>query len=195
MITYLNGKLVEKNPANVVIECNGIGYYVHISLQTYSKIGSQESIKIYTYLAIKEDSHTLYGFADTQERELFKQLISVSGVGTNTARMMLSSMTSSELVSSIASNNVTSLTSIKGIGGKTAQRIILDLKDKILKTSDTLDNKSGLMNNTIKNEALSALVVLGFDKKMAESALTKILLKEPYITNVEELIKKSLKSF
>ena len=195
MITYLNGKLVEKNPANVVIECNGIGYYVHISLQTYSKIGSQESIKIYTYLSIKEDSHTLYGFADTQERELFKQLISVSGVGTNTARMMLSSMTSSELVSSIASNNVTSLTSIKGIGGKTAQRIILDLKDKILKTSDTLDNKSGLMNNTIKNEALSALVVLGFDKKMAESALTKILLNEPSITNVEELIKKSLKSF
>jgi len=195
MITYLNGKLVEKNPANVVIECNGIGYYVHISLQTYSKIGDQELCKIYTYLSIKEDSHTLYGFADTQERELFKQLISVSGVGTNTARMMLSSMTSSELVSSIASNNVTSLTSIKGIGGKTAQRIILDLKDKILKTSDTLDNKSGLMNNTIKNEALSALVVLGFDKKMAESALTKILLKEPNITNVEELIKKSLKTF
>lgn len=195
MITYLNGKLVEKNPANVVIECNGIGYYVHISLQTYSKIGNQELCKIYTYLSIKEDSHTLYGFADTQERELFKQLISVSGVGTNTARMMLSSMTSSELVSSIASNNVTSLTSIKGIGGKTAQRIILDLKDKILKTSDSLDNKSGLMNNTIKNEALSALVVLGFDKKMAESALTKILLKEPNITNVEELIKKSLKTF
>ncbi len=195
MITYLNGKLVEKNPANVVIECNGIGYYVHISLQTYSKIGNQELCKIYTYLSIKEDSHTLYGFADTQERELFKQLISVSGVGTNTARMMLSSMTSSELVSSIASNNVTSLTSIKGIGGKTAQRIILDLKDKILKTSDTLDNKSGLMNNTIKNEALSALVVLGFEKKMAESALTKILLKEPNITNVEELIKKSLKTF
>ena len=195
MITYLNGKLVEKNPANVVLECNGIGYYVHISLQTYSKIGNQEICKIYTYLSIKEDSHTLYGFADIQERELFKQLISVSGVGTNTARMMLSSMTSSELVSSIASNNVTSLTSIKGIGGKTAQRIILDLKDKILKTSDTLDNKSGLMNNTIKNEALSALVVLGFDKKMAESALTKILLKEPNITNVEELIKKSLKTF
>lgn len=195
MITFLNGKLVEKNPANVVIECNGIGYYVHISLQTYSKIGSQELCKIFTYLSIKEDSHTLYGFADTQERELFKQLISVSGVGTNTARMMLSSMTSSELVSSIASNNVTSLTSIKGIGGKTAQRIILDLKDKILKTSDSLDNKSGLMNNTIKNEALSALVVLGFDKKMAEKALTKILLKEPSITNVEELIKKSLKSF
>jgi holliday junction DNA helicase RuvA len=195
MITYLNGKLVEKNPANVILECNGIGYYVHISLQTYSKIGNQEICKIYTYLSIKEDSHTLYGFADIQERELFKQLISVSGVGTNTARMMLSSMTSSELVSSIASNNVTSLTSIKGIGGKTAQRIILDLKDKILKTSDTLDNKSGLMNNTIKNEALSALVVLGFDKKMAESALTKILLKEPNITNVEELIKKSLKTF
>lgn len=195
MITYLNGKLVEKNPANVVLECNGIGYYVHISLQTYSKIGNQEICKIYTYLSIKEDSHTLYGFADIQERELFKQLISVSGVGTNTARMMLSSMTSSELVSSIASNNVTSLTSIKGIGGKTAQRIILDLKDKILKTSDTLDNKSGLMNNTIKNEALSALVVLGFDKKMAESSLTKILLKEPTITNVEELIKKSLKTF
>lgn len=195
MITHLNGKLIEKNPSYLILECNGVGYFVHISLQTFSKIGSNENCKVFTYLSIKEDSHTLYGFADSQERELFKQLISVSGVGTNTARMMLSSMTSNELVSSIASNNVTSLTSIKGIGSKTAQRIILDLKDKILKTSDEVDNKSALMNNTIKNEALSALVVLGFDKKSAEKAIEKILMKEPGISDVEELIKKSLKSF
>lgn len=195
MITHLNGKLVEKNPANVVIECNGVGYYVHISLQTYSLLSNKENCMLFTYFSVKEDSQSLYGFATQEERELFKQLISVSGVGTNTARMMLSSMTSSELVSAIASNNVTSLTSIKGIGGKTAQRIILDLKDKILKTTDQAGNKSGLMDNTIKTEALSALVVLGFDKKMAESALTKILLKNPGITQVEELIKKSLNSF
>ena len=195
MITHLNGKLIEKNPSYLILECNGVGYFVHISLQTFSKIGSNENCKVFTYLSIKEDSHTLYGFADSQERELFKQLISVSGVGTNTARMMLSSMTSNELVSSIASNNVTSLTSIKGIGSKTAQRIILDLKDKILKTSDEVDNKSALMNNTIKNEALSALVVLGFDKKSAEKAIEKILMKEPGITDVEQLIKRSLKSF
>ncbi|MGB1039310.1 MAG: Holliday junction branch migration protein RuvA [Flavobacteriales bacterium] len=195
MITHLNGKLIEKNPSYLILECNGVGYFVHISLQTFSKIGSNENCKVFTYLSIKEDSHTLYGFADSQERELFKQLISVSGVGTNTARMMLSSMTSNELVSSIASNNVTSLTSIKGIGSKTAQRIILDLKDKILKTADEVDNKSALMNNTIKNEALSALVVLGFDKKSAEKAIEKILMKEPGISDVEELIKKSLKSF
>ena len=195
MITHLNGKLIEKNPSYLILECSGVGYFVHISLQTFSKISDQENCKIFTYLSIKEDSHTLYGFADSQERELFKQLISVSGVGTNTARMMLSSMTSNELVSSIASNNVTSLTSIKGIGGKTAQRIILDLKDKILKTSDVHENKSALMDNTIKNEALSALVVLGFDKKSAEKAIEKILMKEPGITDVEQLIKRSLKSF
>ena len=195
MITHLNGRLVEKNPSYIIIECAGVGYFVNVSLQTFSKIPDSENCKIFTYLSIKEDSHTLYGFADTQERELFKQLISVSGVGTNTARMMLSSMTSGELVSSIASNNVTSLTSIKGIGAKTAQRIILDLKDKILKTSDTAENNSGLMDNTIKNEALSALVVLGFDKKAAEKVINKVLLKEPTITDVQEIIKKSLKSF
>lgn len=195
MITYLNGRLVEKNPSYLIVECHGVGYFVNVSLQTYSKIPDSESCKVFTYLSIKEDSHTLYGFADTQERELFKQLISVSGVGTNTARMMLSSMTSGELVSAIASNNVTSLTSIKGIGAKTAQRIILDLKDKILKASDAAENISGLMDNTIKNEALSALVVLGFDKKAAEKVINKVLLKEPNLSDVQEIIKKSLKSF
>ena len=172
-----------------------MGYFVNISLQTYSQLGSEENCKIFTYLSVKEDSHTLYGFADIQERELFKQLISVSGVGTNTARMMLSSMTSSELVSSIASSNITSITSIKGIGAKTAQRIVLDLKDKILKAGNNGDNNSALMNNTIKNEALSALIVLGFDKKMAEKVINQITLAEPHINDVEELIKKSLKSF
>ncbi|MEN8956420.1 MAG: Holliday junction branch migration protein RuvA [Flavobacteriales bacterium] len=195
MITHLTGKMVEKNPSYVIIEAGGVGYFVNISLQTYSQLGDKEHCRIFTYLSVKEDSHTLYGFADSQERELFKQLISVSGVGTNTARMMLSSMTSSELVSSIASSNITSITSIKGIGAKTAQRIVLDLKDKIMKTNSETDNKSALMNNTIKNEALSALVVLGFDKKMAEKAVTKITLAEPNIADVEELIKKSLKSF
>lgn len=195
MITHLNGKLVEKNPSYLIIEAAGVGYFVNISLQTYSQLGNNENCKIFTYLSIKEDSHTLYGFAESQERELFKQLISVSGVGTNTARMMLSSMTSNELVSAIASSNITSITSIKGIGAKTAQRIVLDLKDKILKTSDDSDNKSALMNNTIKNEALSALIVLGFDKKMAEKVINKITLDQPHITDVEELIKKSLKSF
>ncbi|MDA9262207.1 Holliday junction branch migration protein RuvA [bacterium] len=195
MITHLNGKLVEKNPSYLVIEAAGVGYFVHISLQTYSQLGNNENCKIFTYLSVKEDSHTLYGFADVQERELFKQLISVSGVGTNTARMMLSSMTSSELVSSIASSNIASITSIKGIGAKTAQRIVLDLKDKILKAGNNGDNNSALMNNTIKNEALSALIVLGFDKKMAEKVINEITLAEPNITDVEELIKKSLKSF
>ena len=195
MITYVSGKLVEKNPSYVVIETGGIGYFIHISLQTYSQLGNNENCKLFTYFSVKEDSPTLYGFKDTTERELFKQLISVSGVGTNTARMMLSSMTSSELVSSIASSNVTSITSIKGIGAKTAQRIILDLKDKILKTTDADFNNSALINNTIKNEALSALVVLGFDKKAAEKAIDTILLKEPSITDLVVLIKKSLKSF
>jgi Holliday junction DNA helicase RuvA len=195
MITYVSGKLVEKNPSYVVIETGGIGYFIHISLQTYSQLGNNENCKLFTYFSVKEDSQTLYGFKDTTERELFKQLISVSGVGTNTARMMLSSMTSSELVSSIASSNVTSITCIKGIGAKTAQRIILDLKDKILKTTDADSNNSALINNTIKNEALSALVVLGFDKKAAEKAIDTILLKEPSITDLEVLIKKSLKSF
>ncbi|MDB9931951.1 Holliday junction branch migration protein RuvA [Flavobacteriales bacterium] len=195
MITYVSGKLVEKNPSYVVIETGGIGYFIHISLQTYSQLGNNENCKLFTYFSVKEDSQTLYGFKDTTERELFKQLISVSGVGTNTARMMLSSMTSSELVSSIASSNVTSITSIKGIGAKTAQRIILDLKDKILKTTDADSNNSALINNTIKNEALSALVVLGFDKKAAEKAIDTILLKDPSITDLEVLIKKSLKSF
>ena len=195
MITYVSGKLVEKNPSYVVIETGGIGYFIHISLQTYSQLGNNENCKLFTYFSVKEDSQTLYGFKDTTERELFKQLISVSGVGTNTARMMLSSMTSSELVSSIASSNVTSITSIKGIGAKTAQRIILDLKDKILKTTDADSNNSALINNTIKYEALSALLVLGFDKKAAEKAIDTILLKEPSIKDLEVLIKKSLKSF
>lgn len=195
MITHLNGKLIEKNPSYLIIEAGGVGYFVNISLQTYSQLGNGENCKVFTYLSIKEDSHTLYGFAETQERELFKQLISVSGVGTNTARMMLSSMTSNELVSSIASSNITSITSIKGIGAKTAQRIVLDLKDKILKAGSNVDNNSALMNNTIKNEALSALIVLGFDKKMAEKVINQIIHAEPHINDVEELIKKSLKSF
>ena len=194
MITYLSGKLVEKNPSYLVLEVNGIGYFIHISLQTYSAIGTNENCKVFTYLSIKEDSNTLFGFAKKAERELFIQLISVSGVGTNTARMMLSSMTSQEIVNAIAHGNVDALVSIKGIGSKTAQRIILDLKDKILKTSDINIDNSNDLNNTIINEALSALTVLGFDKKKTEKKIQTILIKNPNIKDVESLIKITLKS-
>ena len=194
MITYLSGKLVEKNPSYLVIDVNGIGYFVHISLQTYSEIGTEENCKVFTYLSIKEDSNTLFGFKQKGERELFIQLISVSGVGTNTARMMLSSMSSNEIVQAIANGNVTSLQSIKGIGAKTAQRIILDLKDKILKTSEVNVENSGNQNNTMINEALSALIVLGFDKKKTEKKLQTILIKNTDIKDVESLIKITLKS-
>ena len=192
MITYVSGKLVEKNPSYAIIEANGIGYFLHISLQTYSAMKDEEFCKLHTYLSIKEDSHTLYGFVDTDERELFKQLISVSGIGTNTARMMLSSLSSGEIIAAIASENVNALKSIKGIGAKTAQRVILDLKDKVGKDI-TSPSSMFTENNTIKNEALSALLVLGFDKKATEKTIGDILAKNPQIKDVEELIKLSLK--
>lgn len=192
MITYINGKLVEKNPSYAIIEANGIGYYINISLQTFSAMKNDESCKLLTYLSIKEDSHTLYGFATSDERELFIKLISVSGIGTNTARMMLSSLSSQEIINAIASEDVNALKSIKGIGAKTAQRVIIDLKDKV--TSIGLsDNNFSTSNNTIKNEALSALLVLGFDKKATEKTVSAVYASNPQIKDVEELIKLSLK--
>lgn len=192
MITYINGKLVEKNPSYAIIEANGIGYYINISLQTFSAMKNDESCKLLTYLSIKEDSHTLYGFATSDERELFIKLISVSGIGTNTARMMLSSLSSQEIINAIASEDVNALKSIKGIGAKTAQRVIIDLKDKV--TSIGLsDNNFYTSNNTIKNEALSALLVLGFDKKATEKTVSAVYASNPQIKDVEELIKLSLK--
>ncbi len=192
MITYISGKLVEKNPSYAIIETNGVGYFLHISLQTFSAMKDQEACKLHTYLSVKEDSHTLYGFADIEERELFKQLISVSGVGTNTARMMLSSLNSQEIIGAIASGNVDALKAIKGIGAKTAQRVILDLKDKIGKVGVS-DNIFVSPNNTLKTEALSAMLVLGFDKKATEKTIDTVLAKNPQIKDVEELIKYSLK--
>jgi Holliday junction DNA helicase RuvA len=192
MITHIKGKLIEKNPTYVVVESAGLGYLLHISLNTYSKISDDESVFLYTHLSVKEDSHTLFGFIDKIEREIFRLLISVSGVGPSIARTMLSSMTTDEIQQAIASENVGVIQSVKGIGVKTAQRVLIDLKDKILKTY-AIDEVSVSKNNTNKNEALSALEVLGFVKKQAEKALDKILLEDNTLS-VEALIKKALKN-
>lgn len=192
MITYIKGKLIEKNPSYAILEANGIGYFIHISLQTYSSMKDEESCKLLTYLSIKEDSHTLYGFSTQEERELFSKLISVSGIGTNTARMMLSSLTSQEITNAIIHEDVNTLKAIKGIGVKTAQRVIIDLKDKV-SFIGVSENNLLFANNTIKNEALSALLVLGFDKKATEKTVQSVYDQNPTIKDVEELIKLSLK--
>lgn len=192
MITHISGKLIEKNPGNVVVECNGLGYYLPISLQTFSKIPDNEHVKLYTYLNIRDDAHILFGFADKTEREIFKFLISVSGVGPSTAITMLSSMDSKEIQQAIASEDVAKIKSVKGIGIKTAQRVIVDLKDKILKTYELSEDIS-ISNNTTKNEALSALEVLGFSRKKVDSVIQVILRDSPDIS-LEELIKKALKN-
>lgn len=192
MITHIRGKLVEKNPTYVVIEANGIGYWLNISLNTFSLLPDNEAILLYTHLSVKEDSHTLYGFISKTEREIFKLLISVSGVGPSIARTMLSSMNTDEIQQAIGSGNVGAIQSVKGIGAKTAQRVLLDLKDKILKTF-VIDEVSFAESNTNKNEALSALEVLGFNKKQSEKVLDKILL-ENKTSSVEILIKKALKN-
>lgn len=191
MITQLRGRLVEKNPTEVVIDCNGVGYLVHISLNTFSKLPNQENTTLYTYLSIREDAHVLFGFADKLEREIFTLLISVSGVGPSTARTMLSSMTSEEIQHAIASENVKTIQSVKGIGAKTAQRVIVDLKDKVLKVFQ-LDEISVPISNTFKEEALSALEVLGFQKKQSEKVVNAILTENPNIS-VENIIKSALK--
>lgn len=192
MIAHLQGRLVEKTPTDVVIDCNGVGYQVNISLHTYSLLPDSENIKLYTFLQVKEDAHTLFGFAEKAERELFKLLISVSGVGAGTARTMLSSLDPKNIIQSIATGNVGVIQSIKGIGNKTAQRVILDLKDKVLKLYD-LEEVSVVGYNTNKDEALSALEVLGFNKKLAEKALEKVVKDNPG-ASVETIIKLALKN-
>lgn len=192
MITHIHGKLVEKNPNNVIIECSGLGYILPISLQTFSNIPDRENIKLYTHLTIREDAHILFGFANKTEREIFRMLISVSGVGPNTAMTMLSSMDCSEIQRAIASEDVEKIKSVKGIGIKTAQRVIVDLKDKILKTFN-ITEESSFPNNTIKIEALSALEVLGFNRKKIDKTIQVILQDSPDIS-LEELIKKALKN-
>ena len=192
MITHIQGRLIEKTPTEVVIDCNGVGYHINISLHTFSLLPEGENLKLFTFLQVKEDSHTLFGFVEKQERELFKLLISVSGIGANIARTMLSSLAPQQIIQAIASNDVATIQSIKGIGAKTAQRVILDLKDKVLKVYN-LDEVSIIESNTNKEEALSALEVLGFARKSAEKVIEKINRDAPNAT-VEELIKQALKS-
>jgi len=192
MITHIQGKLVEKNPTDVVIDCNGVGYMLNISLHTFSQIPDQELIKLYTHLQVKEDSHTLFGFSSLAEREIFRLLISVSGIGASIARTMLSSLTPKQVREGIALGDVALIQSIKGIGAKTAQRVIIELKDKVLKIYD-IDEVSAVTSNTNKDEALSALEVLGFNKKQAERVVDKIVANEPEAT-VESIIKAALKN-
>lgn len=192
MITHIQGKLVEKNLTNVVIDCNGVGYFLNISLHTYSQIPDVENLKLYTYLQIKDDSHSLFGFSSLAEREIFKLLISVSGVGPSIARTMLSSLTPKQVREGIARGDTALIQSVKGIGAKTAARVILDLKDKVLKVYD-LDELSAVSNNTHKDEALSALEVLGFAKKQAERVVDKVVANQPE-ASVEVIIKEALKN-
>lgn len=192
MITHIRGKLVEKNPTYAIIEANGVGYYLNISLNTFSQLPDSENGFLYTHLSVREDAHTLYGFSTKKEREIFLLLISVSGVGPSIARTMLSSMTTDEIQQAIASGDVKVIQSVKGIGAKTAQRVLVDLKDKILK-SYTIDEVSPISGNSNKEEALSALEVLGFNKKQAEKVLDRII-KQDNSLSVEELIKRALKN-
>jgi holliday junction DNA helicase RuvA len=193
MISYIKGKLVEKSPTEVVIEANGIGYAIHISLHTFSLIQDQENIKLHTFLHIKEDAHTLYGFMDKSERELFKLLISVSGIGPGTARTMLSSIAPDVIIQAIANGDASIIQSAKGVGVKTAQRVIIDLKDKINKIYSVEYQNEVVTSATNRNEALDALEVLGFIRKTAEKVIDKIIKEDPQAT-VETLIKKALKN-
>ena len=192
MIEHLNGRLVEKHPTHLVVECAGVGYFINISLNTYAKVPDHENIRIYTHLQIKEDAHTLFGFADRTEREIFRLLISVSGIGASTARTMLSSMSPEQVRDAIASGDAPSIQAIKGIGAKTAQRVILDLKDKILKIYN-LEEVSTDSNNTNREEALSALEVLGFARKQSEKAVDQVLSQVPSLS-AEDIIKRALKN-
>ena len=191
MITHLKGKLVEKNPTYAIVECSGVGYFLNISLNTFSQIPDSELVMLYTQLIVREDAHTLYGFISILEREIFKLLISVSGIGPSIARTMLSSLTTEEIQKALATDNVALIQSVKGIGAKTAQKVIIELKDKIIKTYD-IENTITLTDNSIKEEALSALEVLGFVKRQAEKTVTAILKETPDV-DVEKLIKLALK--
>lgn len=192
MIAHIQGKLVEKTPTEVVIDCNGVGYYIHISLHTYSLLPATDFIKLFTFLQVKEDSHSLFGFVEKSERELFKLLLSVSGIGASIARTMLSSLDPKQIIHAIGSGDVATIQSIKGIGGKTAQRVILDLKEKVLKIYD-LDEISISSHNINREESLSALEVLGYQRKASEKIVDKIILDNPSAT-VEMIIKQALKN-
>ncbi len=193
MISYIKGLITFKNPAYIIVETGGIGYHVNISLNTYTQVEKLEHVKILTHLHIKEDSHTLYGFADEAERSIFRNLLSVSGIGTNTARILLSSMTADEVRAAIVGEDVMAFKKVKGVGPKTAKRVILDLKDKIMKESGDTPLSITPKDNTIRNEALSALVALGFAKIKVQKTLNKILSEQAEVNSVEDLIKIALK--
>jgi Holliday junction DNA helicase RuvA len=192
MITQLRGRLLEKNPTHIVVDCNGIGYEVNISLHTFSRLKGEEQITIYTHLQVKEDSHTLYGFMEKAERLVFRQLLSVSGIGANTARMMLSSLTPEQVVEAISTEDTDTIQSVKGIGKKTAQRVILDLKDKI-RSSEEYSEIVNTPSNSNKEEALSALETLGYTRKQSGKIISKICNNNPD-ANVEDIIKLALKN-
>ena len=196
MFSYLNGKLAHKDPTFVIIDINGVGYDVKISLHTFSQVKDQENIKLFTYLHIKEDAHTLFGFAEEKEKQLFLQLISISGVGPSTGLMVLSSLGPHETAQAIMSEDVRTIQGVKGIGAKTAQRIILELKDKVGKEpdSDSLINIPASNRNAIRNEALAALVTLGINKNAAQKSIDKILKTNSGDLSLEELIKLALKA-
>jgi|TARA_B100000767_G_scaffold184136_1_gene171792 Holliday junction DNA helicase RuvA len=192
MITHLKGKLIEKNPTNIVVDCNGVGYSVNISLHTFSQLPSGENVKLFIHLQVREDSHTLFGFSSKVEREVFRLLISVSGIGASIARTMLSTLSPEQVMEAITQNNIAVIQSVKGIGAKTAQRVVLDLKDKIIKIYG-LDEVSLVSSNTNRNEALSALETLGFARKQVEKVCDDILNKNPN-ASVETIIKQALKN-
>jgi len=193
MIAFLNGAFVHKSPAMVQVDVNGVGYEVQISLNTFSAIQNLDKGTLHTYLQIREDGHTLYGFADVSEKNTFVHLISVNGVGASTARMMLSSMKPTEISRAIVQGNTKLLESIKGIGKKSAERIILELRDKFSKQGSDL-NSSPLINNTLEQDALNALVALGIARNAAENAIKKALSSGPANENLESIIKKALQS-
>lgn len=192
MIEFLKGSISEKTPSFVVLDCKGVGYFANISLHTFSALENKVGeVKIYTHVAIREDAHILYGFADQSERVFFRQLISVSGVGSNTAQMVLSSLSPNEAMGAIMNGDVATLQSVKGIGGKTAQRIIIDLKDKMVKINSDLHISQNL-GNTDRQEALSALLALGFDKNKSTNMIDRLLLSDPSLA-LEKLVKLALK--
>jgi Holliday junction DNA helicase RuvA len=193
MIAYLSGKFSYKTPAVVYVDVQGVGYEVNISLNTYSHIQSLAEGKLFTYLQVKEDSHTLFGFFDAIEKEMFILLISVSGVGAATARMMLSNMKPSEISNAIVMNNSKLLENVKGIGRKTAERLVLELRDKVSKLSSSVPGIQ-FVGNTLEQDALNALVALGISKPVAEQSIKKIIIADPAINNLEVLIKKALKA-
>lgn len=193
MIAYLSGKFSYKTPALVYVDVQGVGYEVNISLNTYSQIQNLSEGKLFTYLQIKEDAHTLFGFFDAVEKEMFTLLISVSGVGAATARMMLSNMKPSEISNAIITNNAKLLESVKGIGRKTAERLVLELRDKVSKMSTSIPGIQAV-GNTLEQDSLNALVALGIARPVAEQAIKKIIISEPSINTLETLIKKALKA-